>query len=89
MCFNRYRCLKGETIMTKKNILLTSGLALAVSATALSCVLLTKNAKFLSAKGEVSYWTIEFGADNILDTDHATDGAEIDEYYWIQQHLPL
>lgn len=67
--------------MTKKNILLTSGLALAVSATALSCVLLTKNAKFLSGNAAIDHWTIEFDGGEIFDVDHATSGTEVEEYY--------
>ena len=54
--------------MKKKNILLGTGLALTVSATALSCVLLNKNVKFLSGKAANDYWTIEFEADKIFDT---------------------
>ena len=67
--------------MTKKNILLTSGLALAVSATALSCVLLTRNAKFLSGNAANDYWTIEFDGSDIFDVGHATGGTEVEEYY--------
>ncbi len=67
--------------MKKKNIIMSLSLVAAASIVAGSCVLLSQNNKFLSAKGEVSYWTIEFGADSILDTNRATDGAEIDEYY--------
>ena len=68
-------------IMTKKNILLGAGLALTVSATALSCILLNKNAKLLSGKAAVDYWTIEFDADEILDTDRATNGTIVEEYF--------
>ena len=67
--------------MAKKNILLTSGLALAVSATALSCVLLTRNAKFLSGNAANDYWTIEFDGGEIFDVDCATSGTEVEEYY--------
>ena len=68
-------------IMTKKNILLGAGLALTVSATALSCILLNKNAKLLSGKAAVDYWTVEFDASNIFDTDRATNGAIVEEYF--------
>ena len=67
--------------MTKKNLLLTSGLALATTATALSCVLLAKNNKFLGVKGAADYWTIEFEADKIFDTDRATNGTVVEEYF--------
>ena len=67
--------------MTKKNILLGAGLALTVSATALSCILLNKNAKLLSGKAAVDYWTVEFDASNIFDTDRATNGAIVEEYF--------
>ena len=68
-------------IMTKKNILLGAGLALTVSATALSCILLNKNAKLLSGKAAVDYWTVEFDASNIFDTDRATNGTIVEEYF--------
>ena len=67
--------------MTKKNILLGAGLALTVSATALSCILLNKNAKLLSGKAAVDYWTVEFDASNIFDTDCATNGTIVEEYF--------
>ena len=70
-----------EKTMKKKNILLGTGLALTVSATALSCVLLNKNVKFLSGKAANDYWTIEFEADKIFDTDRATNGAIVEEYF--------
>ena len=67
--------------MKKKNILLGAGLALTVTATALSCVLLNKNAKFLSGKAAADYWTINFDASNIFENDRGTNGAEVEEYY--------
>ena len=67
--------------MKKKNIIACLSLVSAASIVAGSCILLSKNNKLFAANGAVNYWTIEFGAENLLDTDRATDGAEIESYY--------
>lgn len=67
--------------MKKKNLFLGLGVAASSVAIALSCVVINNAVKLKTVSGANDDYSISWDAEDILDIDRETSGAEVTEYY--------